>query len=61
MATLRSGRRLDPDTLNNNDNEEADTKKKQPPVKDRTTLVVFGGLLIDLLGDARYRLMLARE
>ena len=54
MATLRSGRRLDPDTLNNNDNEEADTKKKQPPVKDRTTLVVFGGLLIDLLGEAGY-------
>ena len=54
MATLRSGRRLDPDTLNNNDNEEADTKKEQPPVKDRTTLVVFGGLLIDLLGDAGY-------
>ena len=46
MATLRSGKRLDAD--NNNDTLELD-KKKQTPVKDRTTLIVFFGLLIDLL------------
>ena len=45
MATLRSGKRLD--TADNN-NEVVDDKK-QHPVKDRTTLIVFIGLLIDLL------------
>ena len=47
MATLRSGKKLD--TTDNN-NEVTDDKKTQKPPKDRTTLVVFFGLLIDLLG-----------
>ena len=45
MATLRSGKKLD---SNDNNNETAEEKGKV--VKDRTTLVVFFGLLIDLLG-----------
>ena len=45
MATLRSGKRLDAD----NNNDITEDKKKQTPVKDRTTLIVFFGLLIDLL------------
>ena len=47
MATLRSGKKLD---TNDNNNEVSDDKKTQKPPKDRTTLVVFFGLLIDLLG-----------
>ena len=47
MATLRSGKKLD---TNDNNNEVTDDKKTQKPPKDRTTLVVFFGLLIDLLG-----------
>lgn len=46
MATLRSGKRLD---THDNNNEVQDDQKKQDSPKDRTTLVVFGGLLIDLL------------
>ena len=46
MATLRSGKKLD---SNDNNNETAEEKGKV--VKDRTTLVVFFGLLIDLLGE----------
>ena len=45
MATLRSGKKLDSD----NNNEVVEEKQKQTPVKDRTTLIVFFGLLIDLL------------
>ena len=45
MATLRSGKRLD---AADNNNEVVEDKKKHP-VKDRTTLIVFFGLLIDLL------------
>ena len=47
MATLRSGKKLD---FNDNNNETAEEKGKGKVVKDRTTLVVFFGLLIDLLG-----------
>ena len=47
MATLRSGKKLD---SNDNNNETAEEKGKGQVVKDRTTLVVFFGLLIDLLG-----------
>jgi len=49
MATLRSGRKID---ANDNIKEkvtEEDTSKDKP-VKDRTTIVIFFGLLIDLLG-----------
>jgi len=46
MATLRSGKKLD---SNDNNNETAEEKGKGQVVKDRTTLVVFFGLLIDLL------------
>ena len=48
MATLRSGKKLD---SNDNNNEIAEEKGKGKVVKDRTTLVVFFGLLIDLLGE----------
>ena len=48
MATLRSGKKLD---SNDNNNETAEEKGERKVVKDRTTLVVFFGLLIDLLGD----------
>ena len=49
MATLRSGKKLD--SSNDNNNETAEEKGKGvKEVKDRTTLVVFFGLLIDLLG-----------
>jgi len=50
MATLRSGRKID-----TNENEKLDEKvadddnSKDKPVKDKTTLVIFLGLLIDLL------------
>ena len=47
MATLRSGKKLD---SNDNINEITEDKGKGAQVKDRTTLVVFFGLLIDLLG-----------
>ena len=47
MATLRSGKKLD---ANANTEEDIDEKKKGTIKKDRTTLVVFFGLLIDLLG-----------
>ena len=47
MATLRSGKKLD---SNANTEEDFEDKKKVPVKKDRTTLVVFFGLLIDLLG-----------
>ena len=47
MATLRSGKKLD----SNDNNETAEEKGKGKVVKDRTTLVVFFGLLIDLLGE----------
>lgn len=46
MATLRSGKKLD---ANANTEEDFDEKKKGTIKKDRTTLVVFFGLLIDLL------------
>ena len=46
MATLRSGKRL----ANDNNNEIEDEKKLEAPVKNNTTIVVFFGLLIDLLG-----------
>ena len=50
MATLRSGKKLD--SSNDNNNETAEEKGKGvKEVKDRTTLVVFIGLLIDLLGE----------
>ena len=51
MATLRSGRKID-----SNGNEKLsekvteDDNSKDKPVKDKTTLVIFLGLLIDLLG-----------
>ena len=51
MATLRSGRKIDA-----NGNEKLsekvteDDNSKEKPVKDKTTLVIFLGLLIDLLG-----------
>ena len=48
MATLRSGKKLD---ANANTEEDIDDKKKGIIKKDRTTLVVFFGLLIDLLGE----------
>ena len=47
MATLRSGKKLD---SNDNINEITEDKEKGAQVKNRTTLVVFFGLLIDLLG-----------
>lgn len=47
MATLRSGKKLD---ANANTEEDFEDKKKGPAKKDLTTLVVFFGLLIDLLG-----------
>ena len=52
MATLRSGRKIDANanikyTTEKSENEE---KSKIKPVKDRTVLVIFFGLLIDLLG-----------
>jgi len=48
MATLRSGRKLDTnENIDDKVNEEDYSKDK--PVKDRTTLVIFFGLLIDLL------------
>lgn len=50
MATLRSGRKLD---ANANTEEVIEEKEKDIPTKDRTTLVVFFGLLIDLLGKTR--------
>jgi len=56
MATLRSGRKIDANANINKDatekTNESDTDQnnsKDKPVKDRTTLVVFFGLLIDLL------------
>ena len=49
MATLRSGKKLD---SNDNNNETAEEKGKGvKEAKDRTTFVVFFGLLIDLLGE----------
>jgi hypothetical protein len=51
MATLRSGRKIDA-----NGNEKLsekvaeDDNSKDKAVKDKTTLVIFLGLLIDLLG-----------
>ena len=53
MATLRSGKKLD---ANANTEEDFDEKKKGSIKKDRTTLVVFFGLLIDLLGKMSYSL-----
>ena len=50
MATLRSGKKLD---ANANTEEVIEEKEKEIPKKDRTTLVVFFGLLIDLLGKNR--------
>ena len=51
MATLRSGRKID---ANGNEklSEEVteDENYKDKAVKDKTTLVIFLGLLIDLLG-----------
>ena len=47
MATLRSGKKLD---ANANTEENLEEKKKGTNTKDWTTLVVFFGLLIDLLG-----------
>ena len=47
MATLRSGKKLD---ANANSEEVSEKSKEEVPKKDRTTLVVFFGLLIDLLG-----------
>lgn len=46
MATLRSGKKLD---ANANTEDVLEENKKETPKKDRTTLVVFFGLLIDLL------------
>ena len=50
MATLRSGKKLD---SNANTEEDFEEKKKGTITKDRTTLVVFFGLLIDLLGKIK--------
>ena len=50
MATLRSGKKLD---ANANTEEDLEEKKKETKTKDRTTLVVFFGLLIDLLGKIK--------
>ena len=47
MATLRSGKKLD---ANANTEEDFEEKKKGTVKKDLTTVVVFFGLLIDLLG-----------
>ena len=55
MATLRSGRKVDANgnvKLSEKVTEDDDSKDK--PSKDKTTLVVFLGLLIDLLGKPHY-------
>ena len=55
MATLRSGRKID---ANANVSEKTPEKvveddiSKDKPVKDKTTLVIFFGLIIDLLGKS---------
>merc|ERR1711990_1090071 len=46
MATLRSGKKLD---ANANAEDVMEEKSKESTKKDRTTLVIFFGLLIDLL------------
>ena len=50
MATLRSGKKLD---ANANTEEDFEEKKKGTVKKDLTTVVVFFGLLIDLLGKIK--------
>ena len=55
MTTLRSGRKVD---ANANVSEKTpeqvieDDNSKDKPVKDKTTLVIFFGLIIDLLGKS---------
>ena len=57
MATLRSGRKIDANG-NVNVSEKAtenvvdDDNSKDKPAKDKTTLVIFFGLIIDLLGKS---------
>ena len=57
MATLRSGRKIDANG-NVNVSEKTpekvveDDNSKDKPVKDKTTLVIFFGLIIDLLGKS---------
>ena len=51
MATLRSGRKIDSkgnEKLSEKVTEDVNSKDKA--VNDKTTLVIFLGLLIDLLG-----------
>ena len=50
MATLRSGKKLD---ANANAEDVMEEKSKESTKKDRTTLVIFFGLLIDLLGNRK--------
>jgi len=54
MATLRSGRKVDANandfTEKTNEQVTEYDNSKEKHVKDRTILVIFFGLLIDLLG-----------
>ena len=51
MATLRSGRKIDANANEKlSEKVTEDDNSKEKLVKDKTTLVIFLGLLIDLLG-----------
>ena len=51
MATLRSGRKVDANSnINHDEKVTDDDNAKDKPTKDKTTVVIFVGLLLDLLG-----------
>ena len=53
MATLRSGRKVDANANIKHDDkapEKVIEDAKNKPTKDKTTVVIFVGLLLDLLG-----------
>ena len=50
MATLRSGRKVDANANIKHDDEAEKVIEDDKPTKDKTTYVIFVGLLLDLLG-----------
>ena len=51
MATLRSGRKVDANANIKHDDEAPEkVTDDDKPTKDKTTVVIFVGLLLDLLG-----------
>ena len=55
MATLRSGRKIDANANVSEKTHEKvieDDNSQDKPAKDKTTLVIFFGLIIDLLGKS---------